>query len=118
MESKAGNVVWFEVVGKDTKGLQSFYNTLFGWTLEETGPPGYGLSKPEQTGLPGGVGCSPGGGSWATFYVQVDDIDTTLKVVAAQGGKTIQPKMAMPDGDSIAVLADPEGHIVGLFQKG
>ena len=120
METKAGNVVWFEVIGKDAKGLQSFYNQLFGWTLKDdpNAPPGYGLAQPEQTGLPGGIGASPSGGDWATFYVQVDDIDATLKIVGAQGGKTVQPPMTMPDGDKIAMLSDPEGHVIGLFQKG
>lgn len=51
-----------------------------------------------------------------TFYVWVDSIDATLAKVEQLGGKTVLPKVSPAPGNTIAMLADPEGHIVGLSE--
>jgi uncharacterized protein len=51
-----------------------------------------------------------------TFYVEVDDLQAALEKVAANGGSTVAPPMDLPGGLSIALFADPEGHVVGLVK--
>ena len=110
-------VIHFEIVGKDQKALQSYYGNLFGWKLDTSAPGGYGMTDPATTGIVVGVGATPDGSAGhVTGYVTVDDIDATLAQAVALGGKVIMPKFSPGGGATLALLADPEGHIVGLTQ--
>jgi predicted enzyme related to lactoylglutathione lyase len=63
-------------------------------------------STPE--GAPGGV----------TFYVDSGDVAGTLRQVEELGGRKVAGPMDMPDGHKLALFADPEGHVVGLYGRG
>jgi hypothetical protein len=65
----------------------------------------------------GGVGAAPEGGEGhVTFYVEVDDPAAALEKIAQLGGRTIHEPVDVPDGPTIALFADPEGHVVGLVK--
>ena len=54
--------------------------------------------------------------SHVTGYVRVADIDSTLAKVKDLGGSVVMPKFS-PDGSAqLALVADPEGHVVGLTE--
>ena len=106
-------VSWFEVLGQDVDGLKKFYGALFGWKFEDVPGMEYGVAQNAE-GVPGGVGRAPQGPGWSTFYVKVDDIGAAVKIANEQGGKTLMPVTQLPDGMTIAVIADPEGHPIGL----
>ena len=112
------DVSWFEVVGRDGDGLRSFYGELFGWKFEPS-PPGmdYGVVKVAEGAVGGGIGKAQEGPGWTTFYVKVPDVAEVLARVARHGGKVLQPATKLPDGMTIGVCADPEGHPVGLSQS-
>jgi predicted enzyme related to lactoylglutathione lyase len=114
----ANKIVWFEVVGKEGDRLKGFFGELFGWKYNEAKEFNYGMTDAELTGIPGGVGVAPVGASWATFYVGVDDIEAALAKAKRLGGKELLPVTKLPDASFFAVFADPEGHPIGLFQKG
>ncbi|HLY13707.1 MAG TPA: VOC family protein [Candidatus Limnocylindrales bacterium] len=110
-------VIHFEIVGKDQKALQSYYANLFGWKLDTSNPGGYGMTDPAATGVIVGVGATPDGSAGhVTGYVTVDDIDATLAKAVDLGGSVIMPKFSPGPGATIALVADPEGHILGLTQ--
>lgn len=111
----ANKVMWYEVLGKDSKKLRGFFSELFGWQYKEAPGMDYGMTDPEATGIGGGVGASPAGAGWTTFYVGVDDLEKTIRSAKALGGKELMPITKLPD-TTIAVIADPEGHPVGLVQ--
>ena len=51
-----------------------------------------------------------------TGYVRVADINQTLAKVTDLGGTVVMPKFS-PDGTAqLALVADPEGHVVGLTE--
>jgi len=53
------SVVWFEVVGKDGAKLRSFFSSLFGWQIAESGTGmDYGLVAATNGGIGGGIGRS------------------------------------------------------------
>src|SRR2546430_12402920 len=58
----ANPVKWFEVMGKDSAGLQKFYRDVFGWKMtppvKEMG--NYSMLERPDTGIGGGIG---GGGT-------------------------------------------------------
>lgn len=111
----ANPVVHFEVLGKDADTLKRFYGETFQWEMDSVMPT-YAMVNAGE-GIAGGVGAGPEGSEGhVTFYVQVDDLQATLDKVAANGGSTVQPPMDVPDGPSIALFADPEGHVIGLVK--
>ena len=110
-------VIHFEIVGKDGAALQRFYSALFGWKLNTDNPGGYGMTDPGQTGVVVGVGDSPDGGAGhVTGYVRVASVDATLAKAAELGGTVVMPKFS-PDGTAqLGLLADPQGHVIGLTE--
>jgi predicted enzyme related to lactoylglutathione lyase len=110
-------VVHFEVLGKDADALSRFYGDTFDWEMQSV-MPSYSIVKTGvEGGIAGGVGAGPEGApGHVTFYVEVEDLPAALEKVAANGGSTVQPPMEVPDGPTIALFADPEGHVVGLVK--
>jgi predicted enzyme related to lactoylglutathione lyase len=109
-------IVHFEFHGRDREKLQNFYTSLFGWQVEA--PPGmeYGLIR--ETGA-GGIGGGIAGrpeGPMVVIYMQVPDIEATIKQAEAMGGKLLMPASEVPGGPTIAMFADPEGNPVGLVK--
>src|SRR6202040_3109606 len=107
-------VVHFEVSGKDLDKLNSFYAELFGWKTQKVpGEMPYAMVEKEDGGIGGGIGEAPNGNGHVTFYVGTDDPQATLDKAEKLGGKTIMPVTELPQV-TIALFADPEGHVIGL----
>ena len=109
-------VTHFEVLGSDAAALQSFYGSVFGWEMEDVMGGAYYTARP-GTGIDGGVGAAQNGdGGHVTFYVEVEDPAATLEKISSLGGRTVQEPMDIPEGPTIALFADPEGHLIGLVK--
>jgi hypothetical protein len=113
-------VVHFEIIGQDAAKLRSFYAAAFDWDVGRPDPNlgGYALVKPAA---PGHIGGGIGGGvegyeGHVTFYVAVDDIDAALAKIGELGGTRLMGPEPLPDGARFAMIADPEGHVIGLVQ--
>ena len=86
-----GNAVThFEIVGADAELLQSFYRDAFGWEMQPA-VPGYAMAP--------------------------DDPAADLARIVSLGGTTVLPPTPIPGGPTIALLADPEGHVIGLAKR-
>jgi predicted enzyme related to lactoylglutathione lyase len=107
-------VVHFEVTGKDGSALVTFYETLFGWKTQSVPDLGYWTVEKEGDGIPGGIGVSQDGPGHVTFYVQVDDPQATLDTAESLGGRTVLPVTTIPGVVTLALFADPEGHVIGV----
>ena len=107
-------VIHFEVSGQNLDKLQQFYGDLFGWQTEKIpGEMPYAWVMGEDGGFGGGIGQTPVGAGHVTFYVGADDPQAMLDKAEQLGGKTILPVTELPEV-TIALFADPEGHVVGL----
>jgi predicted enzyme related to lactoylglutathione lyase len=107
-------VVHFEILGQDATALQRFYARTFDWDLQPV-TPDYAMVSPGEGSIPGGIGAAPEGTpGHVTFYIQVEDLADALRRIEAAGGRRLQAPMEVPGGPSIALFADPEGHVVGL----
>jgi uncharacterized protein len=108
-------VVHFEVVGSDGAKLQEFYGDLFGWKISADNPQNYGIVDNGGEGINGGVGQAPDGSRQVTWYVQVGNIADCLRKAEEMGGKVVMPRTEM-DMVTMAMMADPEGNVVGLVE--
>jgi predicted enzyme related to lactoylglutathione lyase len=113
----ANQVIHAEVLGRDGAALQRFFADVFGWNIDANNPGGYGMTSNEETGIVVGVGPTQDGGpGHVTFYVRVPDIDATLETATKLGGRVIMPKFNPSPDATLALVADPEGHIIGLSE--
>ena len=113
----AAPIYHVEVMGKDGKALQRFFSDLFDWKLDTNNPGGYGITDPATTGVAVGIGSTPDGSAGhVTGYVKVADINGTLAKVTSLGGSVIMPKFNAGPEAVLAVVADSEGHVVGLSE--
>jgi predicted enzyme related to lactoylglutathione lyase len=109
-------VTHFEVLGSDAAALRRFYGEAFDWEMEDVMDGAYYMAHP-GSGIDGGVGAAQGGGGGhVTFYIEVDDPGAVLEKISSLGGKTVQEPMDIPNGPTIALFADPEGHVIGLVK--
>jgi len=56
-------------------------------------------------------------GDSRSVYVQVEDPQAALDKAESLGGKTVLPVMTIPNTVTLALFADPEGHVVGLVAR-
>jgi predicted enzyme related to lactoylglutathione lyase len=119
-------VVHFEIIGRDPKGLRSYYGELFGWEFDTSSPVSDAVSEPanygfidrnatsDGVGIPGGVGGGEDYDARAIFYVGVPDIESALQKAESLGGtRTMGPHRA-PTGLVVGQFTDPEGNLIGV----
>jgi len=108
----------FELMTADPEGCKAFYGAVFDWKFDDASMPGYTLVN---------TGAEPTGAVFAkppevpnvcmNVYFQVTDIDATLKAAVQHGGAVLVPKTEIPNNvGHFAMIADPEGIVVGLMQ--
>ena len=111
-------IVHAEIRSSDPDATRSFFGELFGWTYPTEGAfPGYTFV---ETGVPGALytAISPlqGDDDLVTFFVGVDDLGSTISETTRLGGRVVQEPVTVP-GVRFALIADPQGHVVGLAQQ-
>jgi len=116
MSDWARPVVHWEIEARDPAAAKAFYAAMFGWDIGE----GFIMSIP--AGL-GGPEPGPAGHirqserSGVTLYVQVRDLRTSLDRAVELGGAITLEPLDVPNGPTIAGIADPEGNPVTLVQQ-
>lgn len=110
-------VDWFEVLGSDAGRTQRFYADLFGWTVDTSGFPGYGMTDTGAgRGIQGGLGA--GEQQWATIYAHVADVEQTLASAESHGGSRVYGPMAVDDRMQTGAFRDPAGNVFGVYHRG
>jgi uncharacterized protein len=109
-------VDWFEVLGADAERTQAFYTELFGWKLNDSGFPGYGLVDTDAggRGIQGGLGAG-GDSRWATVYANVADIDAALARADRLGATRVYGPNEVDDHMRTAAIRDPAGNVFGVY---
>lgn len=115
--------IWYELATTDVAGAQKFYGDVIGWTTERfPGPePPYWIVKAGNDGI-GGMMSIPKEPdpptptpSWVG-YVEVDDVDTTVKKAKALGGTSRVDPHDIPTVGRIAAFADPQGAVIAIIK--
>ena len=71
------------------------------------------------SGIGGGIGQMPDGHEgYATFYVDVDDVEAALAEAERLGGARLMGPETVMEGLTIGLFSDPEGHVVGVAAQG
>ena len=107
-------VIHAEIRAGDPDATRGFFEQLFDWKYTEGAFPGYTFVDTGVDGaLPTAIGPLQGGADSVLFFVGVSDVEATLARAEELGGTTIQPAQSVP-GVTFGVLADPQGHLIGV----
>jgi predicted enzyme related to lactoylglutathione lyase len=112
-------IVHAEIRSADPDATRTFFGEVFGWTYPQEGDlPGYTfVDTGDPNALYTAIGPLQGGTDLVTVFVGVDDMAASLAKATAHGGRVVQEPQQVP-GVTFALIADPQGHIVGLAQQG
>jgi predicted enzyme related to lactoylglutathione lyase len=111
-------VTQFQILSKNPERSASFYSSLFGWTIDADNPLGYRrIRTGAGRGIEGGIWpAPPEAHAFVQLFVEVEDVAATVEKAKGLGAKVIIPVQALPQGESMAVIADAEGLPVALFK--
>jgi uncharacterized protein len=116
-----GTICWIDLASTDASGATEFYCELFGWTatepIENAG--GYRMLLHEGRQVAGlaPVWGDTDGSTWST-YVASADADQTCAAAAENGGEVVMDAMDVLAAGRMAILRDPAGAQVSVWQPG
>jgi predicted enzyme related to lactoylglutathione lyase len=116
-----GLFVWHDLITTDVPAAVAFYGEVVGWRTEPFGQDGYTMWASSQ-GPMGGVmaidaeGARTGMRPHWMAHVHVDDVDDRARAAAALGGRVCRAPSDIPTVGRFAVVADPAGATLSLFQ--
>jgi predicted enzyme related to lactoylglutathione lyase len=128
----AGVPCWVDTWQPDAATAATFYAALMGWETEATptadAAPQYlmcRLDGRDVAAIGDGAGVAPDEGAargapapaWTT-YVRVASVDDTVAEARAAGGRVVTGPADSLDGGRIAILADPVGAVLGVWEPG
>jgi uncharacterized protein len=112
---------WVDLQTSDQAGAKEFYTALFGWSyddqpIDENSVYSMSTIRGKHAAaiapLPPQQGIPP---HWNT-YVAAADVDATVGRVSGAGGTVVMPPMDVMDAGRMAVIADPTGAMICVWQ--
>ena len=115
-----GRPIWIELYTADPDAAQAFYAGLFGWTLQESGPEfgNYTLFLRDGAPVAGLMRNTEEAPSAWSVYLETNSAEDTVAMAAANGGQVLLDAMPVGDLGRMAVVTDPGGAAVGVWQPG
>jgi uncharacterized protein len=106
-----------EIPSTNLNRTTEFFMKLFNWDFKPFGK-GYLLYNTHQ-GLTVGLRKVEAvkSGDTTTFHINVKDIDGLLAKATGIGGQAFRDKTIIPAMGYYALIKDPDGNIIGLYQK-
>jgi hypothetical protein len=115
----AGTPSWVDHATKDLAASNSFYSGLFGWEADDQGEGmgHYTMFRKDGRSVAGNMAVMAEGqpSAWAT-YISVDDADATTALAKNAGAAVFVEPMDVSDIGRMAILADPTGAVIGIWQ--
>jgi predicted enzyme related to lactoylglutathione lyase len=113
-------VIQWQVLSHNPDKLFAFYKEVFGWEMSANNALGYReIDTGSERGIKGGMWPIPEEApSAVSLYVEVENVEEAVERATSLGATVAIPPQNLPDGDSMAVIVDPEGIAFGLFKPG
>jgi predicted enzyme related to lactoylglutathione lyase len=112
---------YLELHSTDASRAKRFYTELFGWKTKDTPAPKIGTYTEIDTQEGPQAGLmpqqEPGARSAWLAYVTVPRLDETVARAQKLGATVIAPRTEIKDIGWFAVLEDPSGARIGVFEK-
>lgn len=118
-----GAPCWIDLLTADVEASRRFYTELLGWTAEDPSPEHGGYFSFLKDGAPiaGCMGKQPGmeqaPDAW-TIYLAVENARRTVEKAVAKGAQVVVQPMDVDDLGAMALVQDPSGASIGIWQPG
>jgi predicted enzyme related to lactoylglutathione lyase len=112
-----GRFIWYDLMTPDPKKAEPFYTKVIGWGTQEMEGMPYTMWVANGTPIGGVTQLKAASGApphWLA-YVEVADVDATIKQIESLGGKALVKPTDIPTVGRFAVFADPAGAVLALF---
>ncbi|HEY2903849.1 MAG TPA: VOC family protein [Polyangia bacterium] len=110
-------IVHIEFRSSDFARAAAFYAKALGWQTQQNANATYMKLDSNDTLSTGWVRSDLGQAPGPLAYVEVDDLVGTLAQVEKAGGRVIVPHRPFAGGGEVALFADPDGNVVGLWAR-
>lgn len=113
-----GTFSWVDLSTSDVGGAKDFYGGLFGWEFEDDEIPGGGIYTMCHLGgdaVAAMVEQDQHPGHWNN-YVSVASVAETAEKAGRLGARVIEEPFDVMDSGRMAVLADPDGAVLCVWE--
>lgn len=119
-----GNFCWNELSTPDPKAAKDFYGKVFGWQFvdHDMGDMTYTMIKHKDKDLMAGIFAITKDMQkqipphWMA-YILVENIEKSLEKATKNGAKVIKPVSDVGEMGRFAIIADPTGAHIALWQS-
>lgn len=111
--------IHFELPVDDHARAAEFYQSAFGWEIQEWEGAPYWLvtsGSNEEPGINGAFGPRSDDFPAPMLILGVDDIDAAIETAEAAGATAVSEKHPIPGVGYSCYFTDPEGNRLGLFE--
>jgi uncharacterized protein len=115
---------WHDLAAADPAAALRFYRAVFGWTSAVQRANGGCFVRLQSAGEDigsmyplSGAHLEAGVPSHWTPYVRVDSLEAATRRVSDAGGRVIVAPFEVERTASIALISDPAGALLGLWQE-
>lgn len=121
-------VVHFEMPAVNKKRVKKFYETAFGWKMDQLGaemghyllatttPVGKNQRPKDPGAINGGFFQKPKEGKVPHLVISVDNLKKHMGIVKKAGGKILGKPLNIPGIGDFVMIKDSEGNQVGMLQ--
>ena len=117
-----GAPCWVDLFTSDLDRSLAFYADLFGWTAEAPAAEFGGYVNLSKDGIRVAGAMTNDGSSGApdawSVYLATPEAQATIDAATKRGSQAIVPAMAVGDLGTMAVITDPGGAAIGMWQPG
>jgi predicted enzyme related to lactoylglutathione lyase len=118
-----GAIAWTDLTVEAAEEVKEFYESVVGWRSEAVDMKGYSdfnMFSPQADAPTAGICHARGGNAglpaqWL-LYLIVADLDASLEECSSRGGKVLRGAKSIAGYGRYAVIADPAGAAVALFE--
>ncbi len=119
-----GTPSWIDLSTTDPDDARRFYGALFGWEFDEqpTDQGGTYIMATKNSKAAAGMMQQPppqaeqGMPPMWLSYVTVDNLETTVGKAGGAGGQILMPAMDVMEAGKMAVIGDPTGSAIALWE--
>jgi predicted enzyme related to lactoylglutathione lyase len=113
----AAPIVHLEFLSADFGRTAAFYGELFGWQTQQNANGSYMKLEGAEGATAGCVRTDTAQSPGPLPYLQVDDLAATLAKIERAGGRVLARRLPFAGGGEIALFADPDGNVIGLWMR-
>lgn len=110
-------IVHIEFLSGDFDRTAAFYGEIFGWQTQQNATASYMKLEGADGATAGWVRADMSQSPGPLPYLLVDDLAVSLTKVEEAGGRVLARRLPFAGGGEVALFADPDGNVVGLWAR-